>query len=67
LTLPLLADPDECLTFDEECAILNRSAAIADNEARAFEPAGGARAALCARNQHGREHKDERARQKSSA
>jgi len=38
LALALLAHPCERLALDEECGVLDRRAAVADDEARAFEP-----------------------------
>jgi len=63
LTLTLPPDPGECVTLDEECGILDRRTAVANDEASVFEPERTASGALCARGQHGRECEDERARQ----
>ena len=54
LTLTLLADPREGVTLHEERGILDRRAAIPDDEPRTFEPDGGAGSALGARVQRRR-------------
>ncbi len=64
LPLSLLADPRECLAFDEERRVLDRRATVADDQARTFEQRGSRVATL--QSLESRPEHNESARQHAS-
>src|SRR5262249_20302144 len=63
LALPFFADPGEGVAFDQESGALDGGALIADDQARAFEPEGGAPVLKGERGQTHRSSQDQQMRQ----